>query len=95
MVLPATEVPVAAAMLDGVRRAVASFGWVEITRGVPVTVSIGVAGRAEVATPTRAALLSTADRNLYAAKHGGRDRVVWGTPSDGRNRSYRDSAPAA
>ena len=95
MVLPATGVPAAARMLDGIRWAVGSFDWVEITRGVPVTVSIGVAGRAEAAAPTQAGLLSTADRNLYAAKHGGRDRVVWGTQSDGRSRSYRDSAPAA
>jgi hypothetical protein len=54
-----------------------------------------VAGLTDAAVPTQPSLLSTADRNLYAAKHGGRDRVVSGTPRDGLNRSYRDNAPAA
>ncbi|MBD0293563.1 MAG: GGDEF domain-containing protein, partial [Jiangellaceae bacterium] len=92
MVLPRTEVPVAAHRLDQIRRAVASHGWDEITHGLPVTVSIGVAGRADASAPTQPALLSSADRNLYAAKHGGRDRVVSGTPRAGRTRSYRDAS---
>lgn len=50
--------------------------WQRLTGPVPVTVSIGVSQRSEVAT--QASLLSVADRNLYAAKHAGRDRVVSG-----------------
>ena len=95
LVLPATAMPVAVRRLDRIRRAIGRFDWTEITHGVPVTVSIGVAGRADARDRTQAGMLSTADRNLYAAKHGGRDRVVWGTASDGRNRSYRGKLPAA
>jgi PleD family two-component response regulator len=58
-------------------------------------VSIGVAGLAEAGTANQSGLLSTADRNLYMAKHAGRDQVVAGAPRDARSRSYRDSAPAA
>jgi len=95
LVMPATRVPEAARRLNAIRRAVGDFDWTEITHDVPVTVSIGVAGRAEVAEPTQAAMMSTADRNLYAAKHSGRDRVVSGTAPGGQNRSYRDSRSAA
>jgi diguanylate cyclase (GGDEF)-like protein len=94
MVLPGTAVGAATAQLDAVRRAVRSYGWDDLTRGLPVTVSIGVAGLSDAPAPTQPSLLSTADRNLYVAKHGGRDRVVSGAPRDGRTRSYRDT-PAA
>jgi diguanylate cyclase (GGDEF)-like protein len=95
MVLPGTDVPVAAAQLDGARRAVSYYDWTALTRGVPVTVSIGVAGLDDAASPTQASLLSTADRHLYVAKHAGRDRVVSTAPRDTRHRSYRNSASAA
>ena len=76
MVLPGTSVARAAKVLDGVRRAVRGQDWTALT-GRPVTVSIGVAGNA--AAKTQAALLSIADQRLYAAKHGGRDRVNAGS----------------
>ncbi|WP_433299081.1 diguanylate cyclase [Actinoplanes sp. CA-030573] len=88
MVLPETPVGPAVALLDDIRRTVSGFGWESLTEGLPVTVSIGVAGVADAAAPTQPALLSIADRHLYAAKHGGRDRVVYGQPLRGR-------APAA
>jgi diguanylate cyclase (GGDEF)-like protein len=94
MVLPGTEVPLAVRRLDAIRRAIGTHAWDDITHGVPVTVSIGVAGLLDAVAPTQPGLLSTADRNLYAAKHGGRDRVVSGTPRDGRSRSYRDNVSA-
>jgi GGDEF domain-containing protein len=62
---------------------------------LPVTVSIGVAGLCDAANASQPALLSIADRNLYVAKHAGRDRVIAGKPRDERNRSYRDSVSAA
>jgi diguanylate cyclase (GGDEF)-like protein len=95
MVLPGTDLATATAQLDIIRRAVRSYAWADITNGLPVTVSVGVAGNADGPAPTQAGLLSIADRNLYVAKHGGRDRVVSGTTRDERAHSYRDTASAA
>jgi diguanylate cyclase (GGDEF)-like protein len=95
MVLPGTDVSEATTRLDGVREAVSYYDWAELTRGLPVTVSIGVAGLRDAPAATQASLLSTADRHLYVAKHAGRDRVVSTGPRDARHRSYRDSASAA
>ena len=94
MVLPGTPLEQAADRLDGIRATVGGYDWGDVTRGLPVTVSIGVAAIAEAPVPTQPALLSTADSNLYAAKHGGRDRVVWRVRRDRHRRSFRD-APAA
>ena len=94
MVLPATPIGRAVTLLDGIRQVIGGYDWQGIARGLPVTVSIGVAGLADTESPTQAGLLSTADRNLYAAKHRGRDRVVSGVPDDSRARSYRDASAA-
>ncbi|AGZ46664.1 GGDEF domain-containing protein [Actinoplanes friuliensis] len=95
MVLPGMDVHEATTQLDSIRRAVSTYAWDELTRGLPVTVSIGVAGLHENPNVSQAGLLSTADRNLYVAKHAGRDRVISGAPRDARHRSYRDGASAA
>jgi diguanylate cyclase (GGDEF)-like protein len=42
--------------------------------GIPITASFGVAGAGETGTPEE--FLRLADQRLYAAKRGGRDRVV-------------------
>jgi diguanylate cyclase (GGDEF)-like protein len=75
VVLPGRPVAQAAAEFDMIRRAVRRYDWASLTGGVPVTISIGVAALADTGSDN---LLSLADRNLYAAKHGGRDRVVAG-----------------
>ncbi|GGQ44372.1 tetratricopeptide repeat-containing diguanylate cyclase [Couchioplanes azureus] len=93
--MPGFTAPRATVHLDAVRHTIRAYDWTALTDGLPVTVSIGVAGLGDPAVPTQAALLSTADRNLYVAKHAGRDRVVSGKPRDARTRSYRDSATAA
>jgi diguanylate cyclase (GGDEF)-like protein len=93
MVLPGTEAPEAARKLDAVRRAIRYFDWTELTCGLPVTVSVGVAGRGDAATPTQAGLLSAADTNLYEAKRGGRDRVVYAVGYGCE--AYRNEASAA
>ena len=95
LVLPDADAREATTQLDGVRRAVSYYDWRELTHGVPVTVSIGVAGLLDAPSATQAGLLSIADRHLYVAKHAGRDRVVSTAPGDVRLRSYRDSASAA
>ncbi|MFB9377105.1 diguanylate cyclase [Kineococcus gynurae] len=63
---------------EGLRAGVAGDDWDALTEGRPVTVSVGVAFAPDdgVAPRDRVELLKRADRKLYAAKHGGRNRVV-------------------
>ncbi|MEU4419016.1 diguanylate cyclase [Actinoplanes sp. NPDC024001] len=95
IVLPDTTIPQAARLLDDVRRVVRGHDWTPVTRGLPVTVSIGVAAASEATALTQPALLSTADSRLYAAKHAGRDRVVSATDRRGDRRGYAEHASAA
>ncbi|MET8153862.1 diguanylate cyclase, partial [Actinoplanes sp. NPDC005259] len=73
-----------------IRRTIGGHRWHDVTGELPVTISIGVAAAGETSPPSLSATLATADRNLYAAKHAGRDRVVSGTPRERRTRAYRD-----
>ncbi|MFC4102005.1 tetratricopeptide repeat-containing diguanylate cyclase [Paenibacillus xanthanilyticus] len=63
------------AFAERLRGAIRTADWGAIAPGLAVTASLGVctaaAGMAAAST-----LLAEADRNLYAAKRGGRDRVV-------------------
>lgn len=56
------------------RAAVAAHDWSRLQTGLQVTVSIGIADWREAGDAK--ALLALADARLYAAKRGGRDRVV-------------------
>lgn len=47
-----------------------------------VSASIGIARSSDVRVPEPAALLAIADRALYAAKHAGRGRAMYETPSE-------------
>jgi diguanylate cyclase (GGDEF)-like protein len=62
--------------LEALRAAVAAHPWAELTRGLPVTVSIGATSTVALADATAAELLARADGYLYSAKRSGRDRVV-------------------
>jgi diguanylate cyclase (GGDEF)-like protein len=76
LVLPGAGPGEAPQRLEAFRRAVAAYPWGAITGDLPVTVSIGAVSAVPGGGDTQAALLAEADRRLYAAKRGGRDRVV-------------------
>jgi len=74
VLMPATDRPEAAlAAAERVRDAVARVDWAAVDTGLEVTVSAGVSVSA--ADDTLESLLGRADTALYAAKHGGRNRV--------------------
>ncbi|MGC9665441.1 diguanylate cyclase [Planosporangium sp. 12N6] len=75
LVLPDTGADEAVRRCERLRRAIADHGWQAVTGDLPVTASIGVTTVAD-GQGTVAALLARADRNLYAAKRAGRNRVV-------------------
>ncbi|GAA4929403.1 GGDEF domain-containing protein [Actinoplanes utahensis] len=77
LVLPGVDAEEAALRCERLRLRIRAFGWQPITGSLQVTTSIGVT-TAPDGLGTFSALLSTADRHLYAAKRSGRDRVVAG-----------------
>ncbi|MEV6631743.1 GGDEF domain-containing protein [Actinoplanes sp. NPDC051470] len=58
---------------ERLRSAVETYDWGTVADGLAITISVGVAHAGDV--PDVPALLTLADRNLYCAKHGGRNRV--------------------
>jgi two-component system, cell cycle response regulator len=77
IVMPETDMAVAAMVAERLRRRIASepFAIAQGTRTIPVTISIGIAalrGKDDNA----ASLLKRADQALYRAKRDGRNRVV-------------------
>ena len=77
IVMPETDMAVAASVAERLRRRIATepFAISEGTRTIPVTLSIGIASlRGRDDTP--ASLLKRADQALYRAKRDGRNRVV-------------------
>jgi two-component system cell cycle response regulator len=75
LVLPGADPGTAVEVCEGLRETLRRHPWHELTGSLPVTASIGVATYTG-GTTSASTLLSLADRNLYAAKHAGRDRVV-------------------
>jgi two-component system cell cycle response regulator len=77
IVMPETDMAVAASVAERLRRRIATepFAVSEGTRRIPVTLSIGIATLREH-DDTPAGLLKRADQALYRAKRDGRNRVV-------------------
>lgn len=72
LLMPNTSPEDARCPLERLRTRVQQHQW----QGIPVTLSIGLAGHRP--GDTAAGLLERADRALYAAKQGGRNRIVMG-----------------
>jgi diguanylate cyclase (GGDEF)-like protein len=92
LALPGYRLAEAGRHLDNLRLAVRSHPWGALTHSQGVTVSIGVTATDGTTGATKSQLLSVADRNLYAAKHAGRDRVVCESSADTPHR-HRDTSP--
>ena len=75
VLLPDLEREQALDRLDGLRLAIENHPWDDLSEGITVTASIGVAS-APVDGVDRKALLEVADANLYRAKNAGRNRVT-------------------
>lgn len=74
VLLPETSGAEAAEVADRMRRAVAELTFPGL-EGFTVRVSVGVAACDDLADATADDMMTAADRALYAAKRGGRDRV--------------------
>lgn len=85
--LPKATMEEAIEIADRVRRMTADLRIVVATGTVSLTVSCGVAGVSETG-PDLQILHAAADRALYAAKGGGRDRVAVHRSSASKERSY-------
>jgi diguanylate cyclase (GGDEF)-like protein/PAS domain S-box-containing protein len=77
LIMPGTSGVGAVELCERIRKAFHDFSWSMIHGALvmPVTISIGVATWGHGLDARR--LLDEADRNLYVAKHAGRDRVVF------------------
>jgi two-component system cell cycle response regulator len=79
VILPSTEEEDAASFAERVRAAVEGHVYHDEPHQVRMTVSSGVASFPAPGIDTPEALLKRADEGLYAAKTGGRNRVVRAT----------------
>ncbi|GAA4590573.1 diguanylate cyclase (GGDEF)-like protein [Actinoplanes octamycinicus] len=76
LVFPGIGPDEAADRCERLRLRIRAHAWGPITGTLPVTTSIGITTSVDGAG-TLSSLLAQADRNLYTAKHAGRDRVVF------------------
>ncbi|GLY97625.1 GGDEF domain-containing protein [Actinoplanes sp. NBRC 103695] len=75
LIFPGMDTAEAERRCERLRRRIAEYAWPAITGTLPVTASIGITTVFD-GELSPSAVLSRADRNLYAAKHRGRNRVV-------------------
>jgi diguanylate cyclase (GGDEF)-like protein len=90
IVMPGVDRVDGVRQLEGIRKAVRSHRWAGLTGDLAITVSIGAAS-GHGGEASREELLAVADRNLYDAKRGGRDRVVAGPENPLARRTFRDA----
>lgn len=79
LVYPGVDAAEAAQRCERLRLRIRAHCWEPITGALPVTTSVGVTTTPD-GRDTFSALLSRADRHLYTAKRGGRDRVTTDPP---------------
>ncbi|MEM9151952.1 MAG: diguanylate cyclase, partial [Cyanobacteria bacterium P01_F01_bin.3] len=88
MAFPNTELCGAEAVCEQIRQAIAAYEWEDIHPHLRVTISIGI-GFNEHAKDVEVEI-AAADRQLYRAKHSGRNQVMW---ADKRSQSAIASHP--
>ncbi len=81
LVLPGVGPAEVTGRLESACTRIRAHPWASLTGTLPVTVSIGAVCAEPGPAFGQGDLLAAADSNLYAAKRGGRDRVVAGTLS--------------
>ncbi len=72
--MPGVDLAGAVNVCEAIRKRIAEFDWSTIVPGMQVSGSFGVSARVDAANHER--LLADADRYMYAAKSGGRNRVA-------------------
>lgn len=76
LAFPGLDAREAALRCERLRQRIRVHNWQPVTGTLPVTASIGITSTTPDGSEGLSALLSQADRNLYAAKRSGRDRVI-------------------
>jgi len=74
VLFPETDLESAARVCEKLRRAIETHNWHELHPELSVTISIGLG--IDTGVENMEKLIALADKNLYQAKHGGRNRVI-------------------
>ena len=74
IIFPETSPENAVMLCDRIRQAIADYDWQGLCDGLSVTMSMGVCTNEKL--NKFEAILSLADKNLYEAKHTGKNKVV-------------------